>query len=66
MLEATAQGAAYLAGLTIGVFPDIAAISTAWARGARFEPCMAEAERERLIAEWRDAVQRTLTRDRAR
>ncbi|HEY8033773.1 MAG TPA: glycerol kinase GlpK [Methylocella sp.] len=66
MLEATAQGAAYLAGLTIGVFPDIAAISTAWVRGARFEPCMAEAERERLIAEWRDAVQRTLTRDRAR
>ena len=66
MLEATAQGAAYLAGLTIGVFPDIAAISAAWVRGARFEPCMAEAERERLIAGWRDAVQRTLTRDRAR
>ncbi|MGH6811893.1 MAG: glycerol kinase GlpK [Methylocella sp.] len=62
MLEATAQGAAFLAGLTIGLFPDFAAISAAWACGARFEPRMGGAERERLIAGWRDAVQRTLTR----
>jgi glycerol kinase len=61
MLEATAQGAAYLAGLTLGIFPDFAAISAAWARGARFEPGMGGAERERLIAGWRDAVERTLT-----
>jgi len=60
-LEATAQGAAFLAGLTIGVFPDFAAISAAWAPGARFEPRMAGAERDRLIAGWRAAVQRTLT-----
>ena len=65
MLEATAQGAAYLAGLTIGVFPDFAAISAAWARGARFEPRLGGAERERLIAGWRDAVQRTLAGSRA-
>jgi glycerol kinase len=65
MLEATAQGAAFLAGLTIGVFPDFAAISAAWTPGAIFEPRMDGAERERLIAGWRDAVQRTLTRDRA-
>ena len=62
MLEATAQGAAFLAGLTIGVFPDFAAISAAWARGARFEPRLEASERERLIAGWLDAVQRTLTR----
>ena len=61
MLEATAQGAAYLAGLTLGIFPDFAAISAAWAGGARFEPGMDGAERECLIAGWRDAVQRTLT-----
>jgi glycerol kinase len=65
MLEATAQGAAYLAGLTLGIFPDFTAISAAWARGARFEPRLGGTERERLIAGWRDAVQRTLTRDRA-
>jgi glycerol kinase len=64
MLEATAQGAAFLAGLTIGAFPDFAAISAAWARGARFEPRLEAAQRERLIAGWRDAVQRTLTRAR--
>jgi glycerol kinase len=62
MLEATAQGAAFLAGLTLGVFPDFSAISAAWARGARFEPRMEAAERERLIAGWRDAVARTLTK----
>ncbi|MGH6837044.1 MAG: glycerol kinase GlpK [Methylocella sp.] len=60
MLEATAQGAAFLAGHTIGVFPDFAAISAAWAGGARFEPHMGTAERERLLAGWRDAVQRCL------
>ncbi|MGH6830346.1 MAG: FGGY family carbohydrate kinase, partial [Methylocella sp.] len=65
MLEATAQGAAFLAGLTIGVFADFAATSAAWAPGARFEPRLGGAERERLIAGWQDAVQRTLTRDRA-
>jgi glycerol kinase len=63
MLEATAQGAAFLAGLTIGAFPDFAAISAAWARGARFAPRMDGAERERLIAGWQDAVGRTLTRN---
>jgi glycerol kinase len=66
LIEATAQGAAFLAGLTLGVFLDFAAISAAWARGARFEPRLGGAERDRLIAGWRDAVQRTLTRDRAR
>jgi glycerol kinase len=66
LIEATAQGAAFLAGLTLGIFPDFAAISAAWARGARFEPRLGGAERERLIAGWRDAVERTLTRDRAR
>jgi glycerol kinase len=60
MLEATAQGAAFLAGLTLGIFPDFAAISAAWARGARFEPRMDGAERKRLIVGWRDAVGRTL------
>ncbi len=61
LLEATAQGAAFLAGLTIGLFPDFSALSTAWKCGARFEPRMAPAERERLIAGWQGAVVRTLT-----
>jgi glycerol kinase len=60
MLEATAQGAAFLAGLTLGVFPDFAAISAAWVPGGRFEPRM-DRIRDRLIAGWRDAVARTLS-----
>jgi glycerol kinase len=64
LLEATAQGAAYLAGITLGIFPDLSAISAAWKCGARFEPRTAPAERERRIAGWHDAVARTLTRDR--
>ncbi|MGO8846842.1 MAG: glycerol kinase GlpK [Methylocella sp.] len=61
MLEATAQGAAFLAGLQLGIFTDFAAISAAWVPGARFEPCMDGAERDRSIKGWRDAVGRTLS-----
>jgi glycerol kinase len=61
MLEATAQGAAFLAGLQLGIFPDFAAISAAWIPGARFEPRMDTAGRCRLIAGWRSAVARTLS-----
>ncbi|WOJ88768.1 glycerol kinase GlpK [Methylocapsa polymorpha] len=61
MLEITAHGAAFLAGLSTGVYPNLAAISNVWARGARFEPRMAHAERERLIEGWRDAVRRALS-----
>jgi glycerol kinase len=63
-LEATAQGAAYLAGLTVGIFADLSSIAAAWVPGARFEPRMDAAERERLIAGWRDAVERALTHGR--
>ncbi len=61
MLEITAQGAAFLAGLSTGVYSGLAAISDAWTRRARFEPRMAQAERARLIEGWRDAVRRTLS-----
>ncbi|MCI0467006.1 MAG: glycerol kinase, partial [Beijerinckiaceae bacterium] len=64
LLEATAQGAAFLAGLTLGIYPDLTAVSAAWTCGARFEPRMAAAGRERLIAGWQEAVQRTLTAER--
>jgi glycerol kinase len=61
VLEATAQGAAYLAGLTLGLFFDLPSISEAWKCGERFEPRTAPADRERLIAGWNEAVRRTQT-----
>jgi len=59
--ETTALGAAYLAGLTTGVFTSTADIATRWQRERRFEPAVAGAAREARYAGWRDAVARVLT-----
>ena len=59
-LETTALGAAYLAGLTTAVWPDLAAIETTWAMAQRFEPRMDDSRRNALLTGWRDAVARTL------
>jgi glycerol kinase len=60
MLESTALGAAYLAGLSSGVYADFAAIAKAWAKGRRFDPSMEAPQRARLIDGWREAVRRAL------
>ncbi len=62
VLETTALGAAWLAGRTAGVWPDMDAFARAWKRDRRFEPKMEAEERARKIAAWRDAVPRTLSR----
>ncbi len=64
LLEATALGAAYLAGLTVGIFPGLSALSDAWSCGAQVTPRMAASERDRLIAGWHDAVSRALVAGR--
>ena len=56
--ETTALGAAYLAGLATGVWPDGAAIAAQWAVARRFEPRLPEPERHARIARWRQAVAR--------
>ena len=58
VLEATALGAACLAGLAVGVWQDNAAIARFVAPGRRFEPQMAAADVERLRAGWRKALAR--------
>ncbi|MBT5414063.1 MAG: glycerol kinase GlpK [Rhodospirillaceae bacterium] len=58
--ETTAQGAAYLAGLGVGVYTDLGAVAKAWRRERRFEPAMTVAERDRLYAGWTKAVGRVL------
>lgn len=61
VLETTALGAAYLAGLQSGFYPPPAEFAERWALDRRFEPALAKSERESLLASWHDAVRRTLT-----
>jgi glycerol kinase len=60
VLETTALGAAYLAGLQAGLYPPPDVFAQQWALERRFTSTMAAAERERKLALWRDAVRRTL------
>jgi glycerol kinase len=61
VLETTALGAAYLAGLQAGVYPQPAEFASGWARERRFAPAMPAAEHERKMTGWKEAVRRTLT-----
>jgi glycerol kinase len=61
ILETTALGAAYLAGLQSGLYPEPQAFAARWALDRRFTPVMDDATRRRKVAAWRDAVARTLS-----
>jgi glycerol kinase len=58
--ETTALGAAYAAGLAVGLWPDLAAIRSLWAEDARWSPRMGPGERERLHGRWQEALKRSL------
>jgi len=59
ILETTALGAAYAAGLAVGYWPDLAALRRNWRAGACWTPQMPEDERGRLFACWQKAVSRS-------
>ena len=58
--ETSVLGAAYAAGLAVGVFSGFDELAALWAEGRRWMPAMAPAERDRLYAGWKKAVERTL------
>lgn len=58
--ETTALGAAYLAGLAVGFWKDLAEISSHWTLDKLYEPQMEEEERSALLAGWQKAVSRSL------
>jgi glycerol kinase len=60
VIETTALGAAYLAGLGVGMFKDTKDIARHWALDRRFKPAMKKNERDRLYQGWRQAVARIL------
>jgi glycerol kinase len=55
--ETTAMGAAFLAGIGSGLW-TVADVRSIWREAARYEPQMEGEERERLLHEWRRAVER--------
>jgi glycerol kinase len=58
--ETTAIGAAALAGLATGVFDSRDDVAHALGTARRYEPQLGEDEADRLVREWRTAVQRVL------
>ena len=60
--ETTALGAAYLAGLSAGVYPEPERFADTWRLETRFLPKLNSTARQVKVAGWRDAVSRTLTR----
>jgi glycerol kinase len=58
VLETTALGAAYLAGLAVGYWKNRQEIAAQWQVDRRFRPAMKPAVRKRLMAGWAKALDR--------
>lgn len=61
VIETTALGAAYLAGLSCGMFESIEAVERAWARDRLFEPSLSADQRDAQYDGWQKAVGRVLS-----
>ena len=59
VLEATALGAAYLAGLAVGFWAHTDEIAAQWQADRRFEPAMSLDARAAKLARWHKAVERS-------
>jgi len=57
--ETTALGAAYLAGLSTGLYPDTASLSQLWKAERRFEPQISRAQAQEHMQRWEHAVRQT-------
>jgi glycerol kinase len=60
--ETTSLGAAYLAGLSVGIFSSLEQIVALWREDRTFTPNMRPDVREQLYNGWKDAVARVRTR----
>ena len=58
--ETTAAGAAFMAGLKIGVYKSLKDISKNWNLNRKFSPKMSNVNRSKLIKGWSKAIDRTL------
>ncbi|HEX7477509.1 MAG TPA: glycerol kinase GlpK [Polyangiales bacterium] len=64
-VETTALGAAYLAGLATGVFPDSSAIARVHKIDKTYYPQMSQSDRQAHLRRWQDAVSRARSQARA-
>ena len=64
-IETTAAGAAFLAGMAVGIWNGPDDIAAAWKEDRIFNPTMNTEERKALMAGWQDAVDRTSSRKTA-
>ena len=58
--ETTALGAAFMAGLQIGVYKSLKDISNKWSLDKKFSPKMKNKDRAQLLKGWSKAIKRTL------
>jgi glycerol kinase len=59
VLETTALGAAYLAGLTVDLWKSRDELASHWKADRRFEPRMNPSDRDARMTRWREAVGRS-------
>ncbi|MGC8814029.1 glycerol kinase GlpK [Dictyoglomus sp.] len=57
--ETTSLGAAFLAGLGVGIWKDLDEIKRIWKEEKVFTPCMPEEERRYYLSKWKEAVNRS-------
>lgn len=60
VIETTALGAAYLAGLAVGVWTSKEELANTWQLDRSFKPSMAKEESEKFYAGWKKAVKRSM------
>ncbi len=60
-IETSALGAAYLAGLGVGLYASLDDIAAQWRSDLMCHPTLASEQRQQLLAGWTEAVQRVMT-----
>ncbi len=60
VLETTALGAAFMAGLKIGIYKSLTDISKNWKIDKKFTPKLNKKKRSNLLKGWEQAIKKTL------
>jgi glycerol kinase len=60
VVETTALGAAYAAGLSVGIYKSVDELNEHWKEKKRWTPSMTKEDRESRVKKWKKAVSKTL------